>query len=155
MTCIEKVFPDCFERFVMPSGAKEESIRVFRACKSGRCDKSSFLPTFEELNISFSSENIAKRKDVDYSDPQLYSLSTYELPKDIRRFASMTNEYEQPYVIAQGHTDPKFGICIRTKDYLPKKHSSHVDWWLYKDAYPYSVFEPIENFEDFLRNYEP
>lgn len=45
---IEKIFPDYFQRFQLPEGAREESIKVYRACRSGRCDKASFLPSFEE-----------------------------------------------------------------------------------------------------------
>lgn len=45
---IEKIFPDYFQRFKLPEGAMEESIRVYRACRSGKCDKNSFLSSFEE-----------------------------------------------------------------------------------------------------------
>ncbi len=48
---IEKIFPDYFNRFVLPEGAREECIPVYRACKSGKCDRESFLPTFEENNF--------------------------------------------------------------------------------------------------------
>lgn len=45
---IEKIFPDYFQRFKLPDGAREELIKVYRACRSGKCDKNSFLPSFEE-----------------------------------------------------------------------------------------------------------
>ena len=43
----ERIFPDYFERFQLPDGAREESIKVYRACRSGKCDRDSFLPSFE------------------------------------------------------------------------------------------------------------
>ena len=45
---IEKIFPDYFDRFEMPAGAREENIKVYRACRSGKCDRDLFLPSFEE-----------------------------------------------------------------------------------------------------------
>ena len=47
---IEKIFPDYFDRFQLPKGAREESIKVYRICKSRKCDRSSFLPSYEENN---------------------------------------------------------------------------------------------------------
>lgn len=31
---IAKIFPNYFERFTLPEGAKEEAIKVYRVCKS-------------------------------------------------------------------------------------------------------------------------
>ena len=45
---MEKIFPDYFKRFELPEGAAEELIQVYRACRSGKCDRESFLPSFEE-----------------------------------------------------------------------------------------------------------
>ena len=51
---IEKIFPDYFNRFELPEGAREECIEVYRACRSGKCDKDSFLPSFEQNNYVLS-----------------------------------------------------------------------------------------------------
>ena len=40
---IEKIFPDYFQRFKLPDGAREELIKVYRACRSGKCDKKSLF----------------------------------------------------------------------------------------------------------------
>ena len=58
---IAKIFPDYFERFELPEGAREESIKVYRACRSGKCDKASFLPSYEENN--FMLNPLANEKD--------------------------------------------------------------------------------------------
>ncbi|MCD8120338.1 MAG: hypothetical protein LUE29_12830 [Lachnospiraceae bacterium] len=142
---IEKIFPDYFNRFTLPDGAKEESIRVYRACRSGKCDKDSFLPSYEERGFKLDPS-------IDDSDPGQYSLSTYEKPTDVKRFASIMSDMKVPYQIAIGDTNPRHGLVQRTKERV-KKRNSHVDWWLYKDAKPYEEFEMITDFEEHLQNY--
>lgn len=142
---IEKIFPDYFERFELPEGAREESIRVYRACRSGKCDKDSFLPSFEERGGIFDAS-------VDEKDPGQYSLSTYEKPTHIKRYASIMSDMKVPYQIAIGETNPRHGVVQRTRERIKTK-SSHVDWWLYKDARPYEEFELISDFETHLQTY--
>lgn len=142
---IEKIFPDYFNRFELPAGAREEYIKVYRACRSGKCDKNSFLPFFEERGFLVDSS-------FDPTDPGLYSLSTYEKPTHIKRFAGVMSDMDIPYQIALGVTNPKHGVVQRTKE-RKKKSGSHVDWWLYKEATPYDEFEMIGDFEEHLQNY--
>lgn len=142
---IEKIFPDYFSRFHLPDGAKEEYIKVYRVCRSGKCDKDSFLPSFEE-------NGFVVNPLCDEKDPGQYSLSTYEKPNDVKRFAGVMSDMQVPYTIAIGETNPKHGLVQRTKE-RTKRRTSHVDWWLYKDASPYNEFEMIDNFEDHLQNY--
>lgn len=142
---IEKIFPDYFQRFKLPDGAREERIKVYRACRSGKCDKDSFLPSFEENGYVINPF-------VDSSDPGQYSLSTFEKPKDVKRFAGVMSDMKIPYQIAIGETDPRHGLVQRTKE-RTKKRTSHVDWWLYKDASPYEEFEMIVDFEKYFQNY--
>ena len=59
---------------------------------------------------------------------------------------------EEPYPIAIGFTNPKHGLVQRTKERTGKR-TSHVDWWLYKDARPYEEFEIIADFEEHFQNY--
>lgn len=142
---IEKIFPDYFDRFQLPKGAREESIKVYRICKSRKCDRSSFLPSYEENNYKLNPM-------VDENDPGQYSLSTFEKPKDAKRFACVMAGMEEPYPIAIGFTNPKHGLVQRTKERTGKR-TSHVDWRLYKDARPYEEFEIIADFEEHFQNY--
>ena len=142
---IEKIFPDYFKRFALPEGAREESIRVYRACRSGKCDKDSFLPSFEEHG--FTLDPLA-----DPDDPGQYSLSTYEKPTHIKRYACLMSDMQVPYKIAVGVTNPRHGLTQRTRE-RKKIRSSHVDWWLYKDAAPYEEFNMIPDFEMYLKEY--
>lgn len=142
---IEKIFPDYFERFELPEGAREESIRVYRACRSGKCDRDSFLPSFEENGYMLSPL-------ADITDPGQYSLSTYEKPTDVKRFVGVMSDMRAPYQIAIGETNPRHGLVQRTRERTGRR-TSHVDWWLYRDATPYDEFVMIEDFDSHLENY--
>ena len=142
---IEKIFPDYFDRFEMPAGAREENIKVYRACRSGKCDRDSFLPSFEE-------NGFALNPLADPTDPGQYSLSTFEKPTHVKRFAGAISDMKVPYQIAIGMTNPKHGVEQRTRE-RKKTSGSHVDWWLYENATPYDEFEIIVDFEKHLQNY--
>lgn len=144
---MKEVFPDYLDKFDLSKIARKESIKVYRACRSGKCDKASFLPSFEEKGCD---TNLLS----DPEDPSEYSLSTYENPKHIQRFASLTSDMQVPYKIAIGETEPQYGLVQRTKERKPGHKSSHVDWWLYKDATPYHAFKIIDNFETYYENYK-
>lgn len=142
---LKKKFPSYFEAFVMPPQARDEEITVYRACRSRRLDKDSFLPTFEENNFKC----LEEKKE----DPSTYSLSTYEKPRDVKRFVTMDSCYQKPFLIAKGITAPQCGPCLRTKEYKEKyKKSSHVDWWLYEDAKPYLEFKLIPDFGNYMKD---
>ncbi len=143
---LKRIFPDYFKNFDLPEGAREESIQVYRACKSGKCDAVSFIPTFEEKGCIIDETD-------DITDPGLYSLSTYEKPNHIKRLASMNSDMQIPYKIAIGRTEPVYGLVQPTKE-RKAKAGSHVDWWLYRDATPYEVFELIPDFEKHLEEYK-
>ncbi len=147
MDKLKKKFPSYFSNFKLPEGAKEQKIKVFRACRTQRVDKGSFLPSFEENNFKY-----YKRDDP--SDPGLYSLSTYEKPKDVKRFANTNNKFRPPYKIAKGFTEPTCGPSQRTRERKPKSKTSHVDWWIYENAKPHKYFELIGNFKEFYEDYK-
>lgn len=144
---LKKLFPDYFERFELPEGAREEVMTVYRACRSGKCDALSFMPSFEEHGYRYG-------KNDDPSDPGTYSLSTYRKPKDVKRFAAMDSDMGIPFTIAIGETLPKYGLVQPTRERNRKSRSSHVDWWLYKNAEPYRSFSMIEDFEAYYNDYK-
>ena len=142
---LEKIFPDYFEKFELPSGAHEEEIKAYRACATGECDEMSFIPSFEENGYQY-------LEDDDPKDPSVYSLSLFEKPKDVKRFASMTSEFQVPYKIALGITASECGLVQRTRE-RTRKRTSHIDWWLYLGAMPHKYFELIPDFENYLTLY--
>lgn len=144
---LERIFPDYFERYHLPpEGAREEVIQVYRACRTNKLEKESFLPTYEERGCIFFDET-------EKEDPGTFSLSTFEKARDVKHFAAMNSEFHPPYRIAIGKTMPVHGVVQRSKerDGVKYKRASHVDWWLYKNAEPYKEFELID---DFMAYYE-
>ena len=142
---MERIFPDYFSLFELPEGARDEELQVYRACKSGKCDEISFIPTYEERGCKI-------YEGEDSKDPGLYSLSTFENPIHIKRFASMNSDMQVPYKIAIGITERRWGLVQPTRE-RKSKSKSHVDWWLYKGATPHKSFELIADFEKYLEAY--
>lgn len=143
---LSRLFPSYFKLFALPEGAHEEKLKVYRACRTGKCDRQSFLPTYEQQGFSYTNRD-------DPGDPGVYSLSTFEKPNHVKKFAAMTSEFQVPYKIAIGCTEPRYGLVQRTKERTPKA-ASHVDWWLYEGATPEEVFEIIPDFEEHLAEYK-
>lgn len=144
---LKRIFPDCFERYnVPPDKARDEIIEVYRACKTNKLERESFLSTYEECGCESTLEEAKK-------DPSFFSMSVYEKPKDVRRFAITNENIRPPLKIAKGLTLPEFGKVLRTKEYKEGyKKSSHIDWWLYQGAEPYKSFELIEDFKEYLES---
>ena len=139
---IEKVFPSYFKKFTLPPWAREQELHVYRACATGSVDRESFLNTYEENGFRV-------LLGADESDPSQYSLSTYTKYKDVKRFAKLTSRFHVPFVIAEGKTNPDFGVCLETKEWKAqvgeRSRTSHVDYWLYKDAAPWEDFTLVED----------
>lgn len=137
----KKKFPSYFEKFEIPEWAREQELEVYRALRTGKVEKESFLNTYEENGFKV---NIGEEED----DPKQYSLSTYIKPKDLKRFVTMTSDYGVPFKFAKGITKPIHGICLETKEWkrqlgIKKYKGSHVDWWLYDGAEPWKEFSEV------------
>ncbi len=57
----------------------------------------------------------------DPTDPGQYSLSTFEKPTHVKRFAGAISDMKVPYQIAIGMTNPKHGVVQRTRGRERKK----------------------------------
>lgn len=136
----EKKFPSYFANFEMPEWAREQELEVFRACATGKVDRESFLNTYEENCFQVSTGK-------QINDPQEYSLSSYTKFKDVKRFMTMNSCFGVPFKIAVGITNPEHGICLETKEWRKKLgikyKGSHVDWWLYENAEPWTEFKEV------------
>lgn len=130
---IKKIFPSYFENFRLPEAAIEQEIEVYRACKTRKIERESFLNSYEENGFKIP-------PDCDKNDPQQYSLSTYFRLNDIKRFVTIDSQYNPPFVLAKGHTTADDGRSCKSKDWKKCKNS-HVDWWLYVGAEPWRAFE--------------
>lgn len=133
---MKRVFPEYFSNFEynIPGAAKEQEIEVYRACPTRKIERESFLNTYEENGFKVTLGN-------DPKDPQQYCLSTCTKLKDIKRFVVQRSGFKEPFVLAKGHTTKEDGLSCITKNWKPKHHGSHVDWWLYNNAEPWLAFE--------------
>lgn len=148
-TMLQKAFPAYFECFHLPECAVEQELTVYRACKTRKVEKESFLNTYEENGFSVPAF-------LEPNDPQVYSLSTFEKLRDIRRFVCIDSKYDPPYALAKGKTVLQCGVACRTKEWRPeKKKSSHVDWWLYEGATPWLYFEEVDYHEELSAHEQP
>lgn len=134
---IRKVFPNYFKNFQLPSEAREQEIVVYRACRSHKLDKESFMNTYEENGFKIS---VGKQED----DPQEYCMSTCFRLKDIRRFVVIDSKFQPPLSLAKGKTSGRNGVSCITKEWKPSTKSSHVDYWLYENATPWEDFEMVD-----------
>ncbi len=141
-----KRFPAYFANFSLPKDAIEQEILGYRACKTNQLDEDSFTPSYEENGFKVN-------EDEDPLEPSVYSLSLFEKPKDVRRFAIINSDIRPPMKIAIGYTEPSCGVSQRTRE-RTKKKTSHIDWWLYEGAKPYLYFVLIEDFKTYLEWYK-
>lgn len=141
---IKKVFPAFFENFQLPAEAKEQEIAVYRACRTRKLERESFLCTYEENGFRITADG---KED----DPQEYCMSTYAKLKDVSRFVVVDSKYQPPWALAKGHTTAKDGVSCATRDWKEKYRSSHVDDWLYEGAEPWTAFELVDYDEELER----
>ena len=143
MRDLTKKFPSYFSLFTLPPEAEEKEILVYRACRTQKADRESFLPWFEQNNFEYLAGEDPKNASV-------YSLSTYENPRHVKRFVTLDSDFQVPFKIASGMTNVDCGVILQSKS----KKSSHVDWWIYEGAKPHEGFTIIEDFESFLKEYK-
>ena len=132
-------FPADFPVHLLPEEAKEESIEVYRICRSGAVDEDSFLPTYLD-EISKTKENDGCEHDIGY-----YSMSVYEKKRDARQKLKFFRGKQPNAIAAKGTTDPSCGIIQKTRERKKSKNKdSHIDWWLYENAKPHKYFKEVE-----------
>lgn len=134
---ILRKFPKDFPVDLLPEGAKEENIIVYRICRTGKVEEASFLPTYlDELSQTKENEDVAP--EIGY-----YSMSTYEKPRDARRRLKFFRGKQPCAIAAKGVTNSGCGLVQRSRERGAAK-DSHVDWWLYKGARPYAYFYEVD-----------
>lgn len=154
---IEACFPDYFSRFTLPPQARPQELFVYRACSTGKLERGSFLDSFE-------AEGFAVHPGLPEDSPTAYSLSVYLDLVDVKRFCSKDGKMDPPWPVGLGYTYGCCGPCCLTSEWKngeasaqgaafknKKKMSSHVDWWLYKDARPWEHFEVTDYEAEYKR----
>ena len=133
---LRRKYPPGFPVEDLPKGAKEERIDVYRVCRSGKVEPSSFLPTYLD-ELAKTKENDGEEHDIGY-----YAMSTFFKENDAKRALKFFRGKQPCAILAIGYTEPSCGLCQRTRE-RKKNAKSHVDWWLYQNASPHSFFQEI------------
>ena len=133
---LREKYPPGFPVEDLPEGARGERIIVYRICRSGKVDPSSFLPSYLD-ELAMTKENAEAEHDIGY-----YSLSTFSKENDAKRALKFFRGKQPNAVLAIGSTEPSCGLCQRTKE-RKKNAKSHVDWWLYQGAEPHIFFQEV------------
>lgn len=150
---IVKEYPDCFpsnfETDILPSGAKEDTKNVYRIMKTGKIEKDNFLSTYEEI---LKGSRPKPRNGINYNDPGIYSTSCFQEYDDAEYILNIIMRHNPPACIVLGSTEKNCGPSQLSSDRLSdnnsqhmKQATSHVDWWIYKNATPEYYFEEIND----------
>lgn len=138
-----KDFPDCFPpdfvKRLLPKEAKEQNLDVYRVIKNGQLNRESFLSTYEETIRHLRPFSANDDKD----DPSYYSTSCDLNAKQLEYFLKLTLKREPKAFIAKGTTNGSCGPSQITSERQNQKKSTHVDWWIYKDAEPQVFFKEV------------
>ena len=130
-------FPDNFEADILPNDAEFAQYKAFRILKHGVLDRTAFISSFEEFKDS-------ERKPARPLDPRSASTYSTSLFSDFRDaeglLKCMCRHYPRPS-IAEGITEHSCGPCKKSYN------SSHIDWWIFKDASPEKFFKVVEQNE--------
>lgn len=137
----QKLFPLYMRHISLPDGAASEEAEVFRICKTGKVEKDSFLPTYEEYKMD------DRIEELDLSNPGSYSLSVWEKKRDARRMHTFFSKKIPAVIVAKGITATECGMIQRTREREGKNKKSHIDWWLYEDSEPHKYFEEVNIYD--------
>ena len=135
-------FPENFEKEILPKEAKEDEKDVYKIIKSGIIDRNGFISTYEEIKRGL----IPPKKCIDLSDPGLYSTSCNIERSEAEYVLNIFMRHQPKVFIAKGKTKPTCGPCQLTSESKEDK-TTHVDWWIYKNANPQLYFKEVNNNE--------
>ena len=83
----------------LPEGAREERITVYRVCRSGKVEPSSFLPTYLD-ELAMTKENAEAEYDIGH-----YSLSTFFKENEAKRALKFFRGKQPNAILAIGCTE--------------------------------------------------
>lgn len=143
------IFPDYFSDESIEKvkfWGKEDEIQVYRVSKHGDI-KLAFLNIYEEIvlglitvrEIDKEKRLIKCKKDIDS-----LSVSCYYLYKDIEYYYNITLKDTYPErKLLEGKTVCSCGLSQLTDIRKNRTKDSHVDWWLYYNATPWTEFSEV------------
>lgn len=139
-----KIFPENFERDILPKGAEFSNREVYRIIKNGTIDRDSFISTFEETERGLRPK---PKRNYDLEDPGIYSTSCNEDYNDACYLLKVFMRHYPKPKIAIGVTEKSCGPSQLTSE-RTKNMDSHVDWWIFDEANPQCYFKEVNENEE-------
>lgn len=143
------IFPDYFSDEAIENiklCGKQDEIQVYRVSKHGDI-KLAFLNNYEEIVLGLITVREAEKekrlkrcqKNIDY-----LSVSCYYLYRDIEYYYNITLKDDYPErTLLKGSTSSRCGLSQLTDVRKCRTKNSHVDWWLYSNTTPWTVFSEV------------
>ena len=142
---LEPVFPDCFppdfQENILPPNIPPAEFPVYRLCLDGILNRDAFLSTYELTVLNKRPKGANWEEDL--KDPGTYSTSCDTNLKGLKNNLKVLKRYHPSPIIVHGIARSAYGPLQKSADRTGER-TSHVDWWLYKDADPSGDFSEIE-----------
>lgn len=149
---LKREFPDCFpenfESEILPKNLKDQQLHVFRVCLHGPISRETFCGTYEEA-MKAPNERIRniRLRGKPLNDAGTYSTSCFRERVDCEgSLVCLQRHHPSPFLI-EGTASSEYGPLQETKE-RKKCNTSHVDWWLYKNADPSEKFHKVKDVEE-------
>ena len=143
------VFPDYFSENAINlilSNGKPNRIHVYRVGKYGKNKQTAFLNYYDEVIKGLKTvRNPEKYLEKCKNNIDMLSISCYYNIEDIRYYFEITLKDDYPErILLEGFSDSKYGLTQKTSERKEKVNDSHTDWWLYKGATPWVIFDIVK-----------
>ena len=145
LTKPDPVFPDCFPPDfadkILPKGIPQLVLQVYRVCKYDTIDRRAFLSTYEETMQGLRPKGRSWQREL--KKPGTYATSCSCDMEEIQGTLNCLQMYNPPAFIMKGEAAFELGPQRKTPG-ADGRETTHIDWWLYKDADPSDQFQRIE-----------
>lgn len=146
------IFPEYFsvnaKKLILLNG-KPQNRHVYRVAKYGRDTTTAFLNYYDEVVLGLKTvRNKQKYLEKCKEEIDRLSISCYYDIKDIIYYYEITLKDSYPErILLESETNYKYGLSQVTSERKKESTDSHVDWWLFKDATPWLIFNEVKVYE--------
>lgn len=120
-------YPEKFEQTLIDCGAEQQEIpKVYRIAYEGVLNEETFESTY--------ANRMRRGKILTEEEKQnvgTYSTSCYELLEDAIYTRKTFMRRQKKAKIVEGKLAKETGYSQRTKERVPEKEDSHIDWWIF------------------------
>lgn len=142
------IFPNFFSENAIKQillYGKQDTLHVYRVGKYGKDKATAFLNYYDEVVKGLKTvRNPEKYLEKCKNNIDMLSISCYYNIEDIRYYFQITLKDDYPErILLEGFSDSKYGLTQKTSERKETVTNSHTDWWLYKDATPWEIFNIV------------